>query len=479
MFMRLAWANAEVVNSFVMSCFASTFKTVASVLQACLHSTATARNVNFGIEHQSQSMKTATILTALLVTAATSFAQKVEEQPVEFNYTQLPETPLDASITGYQGIIAQSHEGRVADMRAQVEADQQQAEYDYQQAMAQYNAARAEVDREYEEAMAVYNSKSAGDKILESAFLNQEKPLRKPYPYAPRKRVVDAPYYPKVYGSGSLATYASIVGMKKNTGNDVIITITMDGFELGGVSDGSQPHKVKNSKTGVETTTYTFWKSVSHKHGMAIRVEAPGQGIIMDEYVEAFGNFRTSKTNTFRSKGELDRYWYDNQNAFLNKLDDDITMAQLKQVKNILDNRYGFLLHERKTIVRTVKPKKFDYSDMQSAYEDALVGYNNIERGGMEKTEAKASLSKSCATWESVIAEYDPNAKKARVTEKVAIATRLNLIEAYIFMDDYDKAKMHHNKLIAMGNKKVKRQADALQNFLEDQKQRYLANTAG
>lgn len=420
-------------------------------------------------------MKFASIATFFVLFATAVFAQKVEDQPVQFNYIQLPETPLDAKVTGYQGIIVQNHEQRVAEMQAATEQERQQADYDYQQALAAWETAKAEVDRQYEEEMAAYNAKSAGNKILEQAFLNETKPVKKPYPMMPRKRMVEEPYYPKVYSSSSLATYASVEGMNKNTGNDVIITILMDGFEIGGVEDRMNVSERKN-KDGSVTKVYTYWKDVSFKHGMAVRVESPVNGIIMDEYINEFSNFATRATTQYNNKGDLDRYWMANQNSFLNQLDDEVTMAHLKFIKEMLDNRYGFLTMTRNTEIRTVKQKKFDYSDVQTAYETALAGYNSIQSGGLDKTEAKGQLAKACEAWETVVAEYDPNVKKARIDEKIEMAMRLNLMEAYIFLDEYEKAKMHYNKIMANGKNRDKKDAGALNSFLEDQKMRFMAN---
>ena len=80
--------------------------------------------------------------------------------------------------------------------------------------------------------------------------------------------------------------------------------------------------------------------------------------------------------------------------------------------------------------------------------------------------------------WEAALAEADFDNKKARINRKMAGLLYLNLINAHIWLEDYDRVDVLFDEMRRVDTKKsAEGTADGLDTFSEDQRRRKEINS--
>ncbi len=131
-------------------------------------------------------------------------------------------------------------------------------------------------------------------------------------------------------------------------------------------------------------------------------------------------------------------------------------------LNNFLNSNYAFKKISYESTAQLVKDKKQDYSDLNNAYLAMLEGYNTLAEG-YDKAAAKPKIAEAIAIYEKALLESEMDNKKARINEEVTLAIYWNLIEAYIWNDDYAKAKSLYTKFSTFdAPKKYKKYMDAM-----------------
>ena len=86
-------------------------------------------------------------------------------------------------------------------------------------------------------------------------------------------------------------------------------------------------------------------------------------------------------------------------------------------------------------------------------------------------------FNKAIALWENAMKESQPSNKKARVDGDVTEITILNLIEAYIWKDDYLNAKAYIDKIKTLDpSRKGRRRLERYEPLLKANQARFEAN---
>ncbi|MCU0447967.1 MAG: hypothetical protein MUE85_23960, partial [Microscillaceae bacterium] len=130
----------------------------------------------------------------------------------------------------------------------------------------------------------------------------------------------------------------------------------------------------------------------------------------------------------------------------------------------------------------------YDYTEINRAKDlamEAIQTYKTDRVAPVDKLvqpdyEARRTkMKEAIGIWEKALKEYDPEAKKAGINEKVARELYFNLSKAYLWIDDFAKAEENYQirknefkQIIDAGsglNKYAK--------FLDDHKRRYLQNS--
>lgn len=88
------------------------------------------------------------------------------------------------------------------------------------------------------------------------------------------------------------------------------------------------------------------------------------------------------------------------------------------------------------------KGKIYDYTELDGAYEKAVLAYKSIKKNGLNTNDLGAL--KECITiWEKELETADLEDKKARISKSITKGLHENIINASLFMFDFDKAKSH------------------------------------
>ena len=405
-----------------------------------------------------------TSVCAALLFATALPAQNIKDNDISFVYIQLPKEPLDKSIVNYQSKVVLSYAADNAAKKADYDAKVKQADDQYQKDMAQWKIEDAEAEAQYQKELAEYNKKSTAEKVADKGLLNEGKPVRHA-PAHPYRQNPEKPVLKKEYDTQLLAaSYIRLDGFTNAAQNAVVITVTMYGF------DCIQPHLVQETR---KMTHYVDGKSqdymstfyhyeTSYKHPMTVKVEAPGKGVIMDQVIDQFNQYIVVKTPEYENQMPPN---FD-PNAYVANLEEKAMTDNLRYINDLVNDKYGFARITRKTVLNNVESKKMNYDDYQSAYDNALAGYNLL---ASDRAAATAKIKLAVDAWEKALLESNPSDKKARVDAGVTMATRFNLVEAYIMLNDFANASAQLDKINASDpGKKEKERAKELKALLDD-----------
>ncbi len=411
-----------------------------------------------------------------LTIAATSLAQDIDNNDISFTYTQLPLTPLSKTVKNYQAVVLQKFEDIVKQKQDLYAAELVAAETEFQQAKDAQILLQKMADDKYAKDMAAWKKKPLAEQVLYSA----QTPQRSIIP-TPTKREVAKPEIPKTYDAQLLAgKYIKLQGFNNASDNAVTITVSLFGFNSENPilrERVSQKATAATSTTPAKPEIKKYYYGINYKHMMSYKIDVPGQGTVADVFLPELDNFSEYKTNEFDSVKYLVNNWEQNKTKILEQIQDKSVYENLEYINNKINDKYGFMKMNYATLLSIVDEKK-DYQDYKEAYVAAENGYKAIGSApGADKSSAFPELSKAIGLWENAMKESQPNNKKARVDGDVTEITILNLIEAYIWKDDYINAKAYIDKIKTMDpSRKGRRRLERMELLYKLNKERFDAN---
>jgi len=412
-----------------------------------------------------------TLTLILLGTAFLGFSQRPQDQDIDFNYTQLPATPLDQSIQNYFAKVNLLYTDKINAEKAiaQKEYDQAMAEYPEleRQAKERYNQRLERYNKEKE----AYDNKSAGKKFIEKNVLEENtKPTHPGSYYPPSKPYLREVKSQKVFNEEMLAnSYLKLEGFNQSIESALKITVDLYGFEYTEPQYKSESKKMYNSKTKSNYYKNYSWYETSYKHPINLKIETPDGQILFNE---TFSHFSEMKViSTAKTEGSRQNM---NRESYIKMLEDKAVTDNLKEINDFINDNYGFRTVQRKTEIFTVKEKKHTYQDYKLAYISASEGYGKLVS---EPEVGIKKLNEAIAMWETALEESDVENKKARINEKVTLVTYYNLADAYIHTNQFDKANNVMNQLMLLSDKRNEiATMDAYKAHLADMKERWENN---
>lgn len=282
----------------------------------------------------------------------------------------------------------------------------------------------------------------------------------------------DDNYYPIQRDGNAFKSSIKLDGCQEVPSNhEFSIVVKVAGFNLTGVTlkQGS------STVNGVSTPNFSY--NVTANYVVKYEVFDAINSMVRQDVISGSNNSMTKTTKTFLTQWELESYWntLTNKNAFLNQMDNDLHNLAVSATNNQLDSEFGFPTKERKIDLATFEDtKEFTYAELRQAFSDASMGFNYMVT---DKNKAFEYLRKSIAVWEKVVAEANPEDKKARINENIQQALWINIAKAYFFLEDWDKTNEYIVRLKAAdksGN--VKRKLEEVEDFKEDYEARIKAN---
>ena len=409
-----------------------------------------------------------------LVSANVAFAQDIDNNDLSFQYIQLPLTPLNKNLKNYQSEVVQKFEELTKQKKAAYDADVKKANDEYNAAVANQEKLQKEAYAKYEKEMEVWNKKTLAEQILLANQKPQPVLIPKPVKYVP-----PVPIYPKNFDSQLLAgKYIKLNGYSNATANPVKITVTMFGYDY---QNPELHDKVTQKATAATGTTPAkpevrkYYYTIKYKHMMSYKIETPEEGVITEIFPPELDGYMDYNTNDYDSVKYLAAYWQNNQKQILEQIQDRVVADNLTTINNQINYKYGFNKLNYATLLSVVDEKE-NYQDFKEAYVAAENGYKAIGND-VSKSAAIPELKKAIEKWENAMKESQPNNKKARVDGGVTNMTILNLIEAYIWIDDFNNAKAYIDKLKTLDpSRKERNRMERMVQLLNLQKERWDAN---
>ena len=381
-------------------------------------------------------------LTIAALAFITASAQNVKRESVQVEYISRPSEPLPAGVITYNVVINQSY-------RDQFEAELQQWEIDTQLAQETYAAE-----------MEAYNAKGTGAKILERALLDEKKPQL----VLPRKPVATE----RIFEPGIISSKIDMQGMTRTEGG-ATVTIEIQYFEGSAPEDGQQEIKDKEGNV-----SYKYYRTMKYRQPVRVTLQLPDGSIAIDEVLTSSEDFTTYTSDKYTSKSALNKAW--NQTSVNNRLSQRSVEAGCIAINSILNDRFCFSKKTRPmTIYHAKTKKKVDYTDLNNAALDMKMAMEKY----IDRPEEAAEGIRACVeVWERVLTEADFENKKARINRKMAGLLYLNLINANIWLEDYDRVDALFDEMRRLDTKKsAEGTADGLDTFSEDQRRRKEINS--
>ncbi len=144
-----------------------------------------------------------------------------------------------------------------------------------------------------------------------------------------------------------------------------------------------------------------------------------------------------------------------------------------KMINDYLAKNYGYYDYKGERRFYDVQDKKQTYPEYHAAIENVRSFFAYISVPSKKATGEKA-LKEAIATWEEALKELDKTAKDARINKEIGAITYLNLAEAYIWLNEFDKAREAVAEYKLLSNS-YKNGEVIVTSFLNDYQKRYEA----
>ncbi|MCU0416395.1 MAG: hypothetical protein MUE33_04325 [Cytophagaceae bacterium] len=282
----------------------------------------------------------------------------------------------------------------------------------------------------------------------------------------------DDSYYALIRESDDIKSLIKLEGCQEVSANyEFSIVVKVVGYNLINVT-------LKQSNTtvnGVTTPNYSY--VVSAEYIVRFEVYDELNSLVRKEVVQRTSTPTTKTTKTFPTQIELETYWNTivNRTTFLNQMDNELHNRAIQSTREQLNSELGYPTLERRIELATFDDtKQYNYKELRQAFSDASVGFNYMLT---DKSKAFDYLRKAVTVWEKVVAEANPESKKARINGNIQQALWINIAKAYFFLEEWDKTNDYIIRLKAAdksGN--VKRKLEEVENFKEDYEARIKAN---
>ena len=384
-------------------------------------------------------MKKIMVLACLISLQVTG--QNIDDNFVNFNYTQLPLISVDESLRSYRFEVVTDVEGANMDSTTTYQIRLDNAVSIYQKRMDTWLSKMSLIQQQEN---ATGTSQSAN------------------YPPKPSLELVVKPV------QHTVTTNASAEGIKIsgfNEGdNGLLIRYTL--LPIKNV-------KFSYSKKGEAANTKYDYKC-SYILQAKMEVIDPYNNTVLFE--KMVGGAKTKGLGKYKSTYDFAKWYMNNRETFYAQIESEGRKAAIAGSGAALDNQFGYINKSRKAEIYSVKKyKDYDYTDVIMAYNqttEALlkVGNDRDRSGAMDDLEEAREM------WLKILEESNLQNKKERINAKISAVIWCNLAEIAVWMADFNEADNQVSKTMNSGIMKAKSHIKGEKSFYADQKNRWNAN---
>ena len=383
-------------------------------------------------------MKKIMVLACLISLQVTG--QNIDDNFVNFNYTQLPLISVDESLRSYRFEVVTDVEGANMDSTATYQIRLDNAVSIYQKRMDTWLSKMSLIQQQEN---ATGASQSAN------------------YPPKPSLELVVKPV------QHTVTTNASAEGIKIsgfNEGdNGLLVRYTL--LPIKNV-------KFSYSKKGEAANTKYDYKC-SYMLQAKMEVIDPNNTVLFEKMV---GRAKTKGLGKYKSTYDFAKWYMNNRETFYAQIESEGRKAAIAGSGSALDNQFGYINKNRKAEIYSVKKyKDYDYTDVVMAYNQTteallMVGNDRDRSGAMDDLEEAREM------WLKILEESNLQNKKERINAKISAMIWCNLAEIAVWMADFNEADNQVSKTMNSGIMKAKSHIKGEKSFYADQKNRWNAN---
>lgn len=403
-------------------------------------------------------MKKALLFTTIItLITLLSFGQTVKDYKVPFQYIQLPLKPLNEAVTMYGVVLVNDFEQANQDTLKAYESRLEIAKEEQGSLLDIWNKNRLRIDRIYLSEMSTW------EKAVNLGNNTLAQPLKKTYPEYPVLNEVSLPILSENVSEDNCSQKINLAGYNKGEGG-VVITITHHGL---------QSSRISKKITG--SGALKKYKYTAHfKMPVDVKIEAPIQGLIYSKTY--YNNEMSELIRDEKSQYDYQIWWIDNKDKYWKGLQNKLFSNILYDLNNHININYGFPVKSNENEIYVIKKyKNHSYSEFIDAMTYAKIGYQGFVND-VDKVNAKENIFKAIEIWEKQLEQSDLSNNKSRINKKSTALLFANLAEAYLWVDQFDKADLFINKAITLGVFKYKNHCKKLQDKMGNLKLRYQAN---
>ena len=403
-------------------------------------------------------MKTLLLIVSFIGSFSLAFGQNIDDNKLQFSYTQLPYYKVDGMFTNYDVKFVHGYEQANQDALAMHELNKEAAMTVFEQSMVGHNQKITTIDANYYRLMAQWeNNVNAGKTQANGLALPQ--PAKPVYPIAPVYPGLDLPRVNSPMDENTVLNNINIAGFEKGLGG-FVVTVNILGLDNIQISE---------SKKGTGTSTkYTY--TATYNLPVEVTVETPTQGKLI--YLRISEGRQSYTIGSYKSKYDHKVYMLTNKEKFHTDLETAARAKAVSQTNNYLNNQIGFVPKTRNAELYAVRKfKSYDYSDVTNAYTMTIQALNLVSQD-RDRASAIAKIDEALAAWKEVMFESNLQDNRARINDKITAMIQCNMAELLAWKGEYDQAQANSNLAISAGGK-FKRHANGEKNFYADQKKRW------
>ncbi len=272
-----------------------------------------------------------------------------------------------------------------------------------------------------------------------------------------------------------------------STGDLLIRLEFIESLRPAGLSLEKTEHEEKDKEGNVKERYSTYEYIIKFLQPVyRIKLSTPSGEVIADkqfggaELSTNFDSYDVSNYDGFRSEGALRSAWERNEKGFYTKL--EVENSEVKEGIAFLSDFAMQNATETLKFKAAITSKKYTYPELAEASTAMRQAFKYWSEERIEQTnrlirpaydQAIAELDKAIKIWNTLLLEYDPKSRKARINKKVGQALHHNLVLAYCLKEDFNKAEEH---IAAAKAVKISDGMGALRRFVSAQRERYDAN---
>lgn len=404
-------------------------------------------------------MKTLLLIASFLGSFSIAFGQIIDDNKINFTYTQLPYIKVDGAFSNYDVKVVHGYEQSNQDILAAHELNKKAAMDMYMQSMIQYKRITDSLDVNYFRLMGKWEKDVNAGKTQANG-LPLVQPTQPVYPTPPIFPAgLEEPRLNTPMDENLVLNKVNIAGFQKGMGG-FVVTVNVLGLSNVQISE--------SKKGSGASTKYTY--TATYNLPVEVTVESPTQGKLI--YLRILEGRQSYTIGSYSSKYDYKAYMLTNEDQFRRDLEISARAKAVTETNRYLNSQIGYVQKTRNAELYSVKKfKSYDYSDVNVAYTKTVQALMLVSQD-RDRSSAMDKIEEALAEWDMILEESNTYDKKARINTKITAMIQCNKAELLAWQGEYDQSQINVNLAISAGGK-FKRHANGEMSFYADQKKRW------